>query len=74
MALLIRLTRTAQDEATVTYAYGPTWEDQPGTVVIELSTGRPQDPADPDDRLVAGWVVREQRTTGQWVPQGQIVS
>lgn len=74
MAVLIRLTQTAQDETTVTYRYGPTWDDQPRTVSMNRETGEPLDTTDHDDLQVAGWLTRERRVTGGWIPKGQIVS
>lgn len=74
MALLIRLTRTDEDDTTVTYRFGPTWEDQPRSVTIVKATGEAQDTADRDGRQVAGWLTRERRVTGTWIPQGQIVA
>ncbi|MEI4270318.1 hypothetical protein TEK04_01160 [Klenkia sp. LSe6-5] len=74
MALRIRMTRTAQDASTVSYRYGPTWEDQPRSVMLDRDTGEPVESTDLDDRRVASWLRREQQRTGEWIPKGQIIA
>ena len=74
MALLIHLTRTAEDETSVSYRYGPTSSDQPQQVTFLKETGELVSTTADHGGLVAGWVRRERRKTGTWIPRGVIAS
>jgi len=74
MALLIYLTRTVEDETSVSYRYGGTPDVQTDQVTFLKDTGEVTEATAEDGGLVAGWVQREHRKTGGWIPRGVIAS
>lgn len=65
---------SVEDETSLSYRYGGTQDAQTDQVTSRKETGEVAEATAEDGGLVAGWVQREHRETGAWIPRGVIAS